>query len=276
MRCTVTRIAQRTQAARLLVLTVSRRGSAPLELMMFMPMYVILLAVFLAIASHSRERTAVTTAVRHQSWMRRGDIGEQTETLPLNENQMTLAGILRGSQEATGGLVQEEGTGQPSRRFMSFIPAGRFHFEHAIVTDPWDHRVLKFADHRQHPALSLDQRCSAFGSVSTGIMSGLGGVSASLSGLAGQLKQQIHTRRQQALREMNASEQRLNQILQDAEQEREGLIDQLRAAEQDEQPNVVLVEDLRRRIQQKQQSIDRVRMQIGQLQEARGYLGRQA
>jgi len=276
MNCDSTRLPQRKQSVSEVTLGSGRRGSAPLELLMFMPMYVILLAIFLTIASYSRERTSVTTAVRHQAWMRRGDVGKRTEKLQLNGMETTLAPILSGLQDAAGGLVQEHRTGRSASQLLSFIPASQIQMEHAIVTDPWDHRVLKFPEQRQHPALSLDPRCAVFGTVSSGQMSSLLGVSTAFNGLAGELQAQIQQSRQQALREINSNEQRLNQILQDADRERDDLIAQLHAAEQEAVPNRVLIDDLRRRIQGKQESIDRLQTQLSQLREARGYVQRQA
>ncbi len=252
--------------------TESRTGSAQLELLMFMPMYVILLAVFLTIGSHSRERTAVTAAVRHQSWLRRGDTGEQTERLQLQGQEGRLAAILRGSQQADGGLIREQGSGRPSEYLFALFPGGQFEFEHCIVTDAWDYRVLTFPERGRHRALTLDPRCGAFGTVSPGIMSGLMGVAPSFTSASQQLLQQAQARRQQAMRATAQQQQRLEGILAEAVSEQRQMQEQLRTAELEETPNLVLVDDLRRRIQQKQQAIDRIRGELQQLEQVRSYL----
>ena len=148
----------------------SRKGSVQFELAMFLPLYAILLMTLLTLCSFARTSQSTVIAARHNAWLQQDLTGTATQPLPTPAASQ-VGRILHDSQPADGGLLR----GAAQRSAMSLVsflqPGAGSHYEHYVLTDPWDYRVLTFPDRSRHPALQLDRRQSVFGRLDTGSFS---------------------------------------------------------------------------------------------------------
>jgi hypothetical protein len=246
--------------------TVLRRGIVSVELAMFLPLYAALLTVLMTLSSVLVTRQQTTVKARHLAWVQQPRTGPQTAILDATSSAASGIGrILQGSQNPAAGLISADHEQQANIFTSTLNQLTTAHRTHYTLTDPWDHRVLRFEDRQQHPGLTLAQRSGTFGGLDKDTFSRF--ASILMAGAADAAKQEALIRQRQKVAE-NTVRQSVSEIsnMIDAEQRRiRGLQDNLKTAQAKIPPDPIQIADLRRRIGESQKSVDSMRKQMAKL-----------
>ncbi len=150
----------------------NRRGMAPLELALALPILVALLSIIFGICSISQTRMIVTVEARNQAFAKRHEPWKhQAESLNLTnvDKVNTILGPNPEKMQADAGLVSGESAASPQGLFgpikslslstncQRFVFAGR-----------WDHKEIDF---KKHAALTLTDKAEYFGLSSSNLQS---------------------------------------------------------------------------------------------------------
>jgi len=125
-------------------LPTSRRGVAPLELVLALPLLVSLLALLFTIADAAIKANTSVIAARADAWSRR-DRPESKDAL-LFQSAATSRSLIHGSVEV------------PTRSFLAEIGASTAKAEHAVMGGSWDHGAI---DLNRQPSYQLYDRVGA-------------------------------------------------------------------------------------------------------------------
>ena len=147
----------------------SRRGQAPLELAMFLPIFVLLLAAIFAIASaglavgeSAWEATAKADGGKAAPWTSGSDYTLESLELPHAD---ILERVLDGRPEydPKAGVVVSTASKDPRGPvdpFPGMLPLAEA--MHATAGGSWDNRQIPFPEQAEHPRLTLDRRVAVF------------------------------------------------------------------------------------------------------------------
>ncbi len=137
----------------------ARKGSAQVELALFLPLYASVLMLLPTLSNFARTHQSVVINARHQAWVKQSSIGDKTETLAGNKSNLALPGrILLGQQEPSAGVISGRDEKQATVYLKALDVAVDAQSEHFAFTDPWDYRVLRFEDAASHPRLTMGER----------------------------------------------------------------------------------------------------------------------
>lgn len=224
-----------------------RTGNVQFELVMFLPLYAVLLMSLLTLCSFTRSSRSTVIQARHKAWLQQELTGTATQPLPIPQ-ATHLARILNDSQPAYGGLLVGDAK-RPAFSFLRFLdPRAESQYTHYVLTDPWDWRVLEFPDKSRHPQLQLDHRSTAFGRVDIMAFRQLIlGLSQAAGGAAQYLQAAKH-RYQPAHQRLQQGTQAIQQQLQNELGRQNLLQQQLNSARAAVPPDTNLIGDLQRRL----------------------------
>ena len=249
----------------------SRKGSVQFELAMFLPLYAILLMTLLTLCSFARTSQSTVIAARHNAWLQQDLTGTATQPLPTPAASQ-LGRILHDSQPADGGLLR----GAAQRSAMSLVrflqPGAGSHYEHYVLTDPWDYRVLTFPDRSRHPALQLDRRQSVFGRLDTGAFQQLIPGLSQAAAIANQHLKQTEQQHKSADRRLQQGSRTVTQMLQNEQRNLTSLQQQLHRANTAVPPNPVLIANLQQSIKTAQARVEQLKRQLQLVEQGQGSL----
>lgn len=186
----------------------ARQGSAPIELTLALPIFMVLLSFIFAVCSAAVTRIQVTStarnntfAKRHQPWLH---ASEELGSLDLGS-----VGIILGSKplvKPEGGMVQGTASGRPEGLFGPLKAltqeATREFF---VMGGVWDQQEIPF---KKHPALTLTDKATYFGVAGgdLGKLDRLAGFAMNFSGsdAFGQLRQRVLQGTESARQQINS------------------------------------------------------------------------
>lgn len=201
-----------------------RKGMAPLELALALPILMVMLSMIFGVCNVTETRMMTTTAARnhafakrHQPWLHAQesidlrDVGKVDRMLGPSPVMPARGGLVTGS--AKGVATKMFG---PLSDFVWQAESKRF-----VLGGGWDYQEINFAEHSK---LSLPKQATYFGmppSVVDGF-SGIGNLAGAAAGsfgqTQGQVKQILHEARQKVVRrvaeiqsELKQSSNRLNE-----------------------------------------------------------------
>jgi hypothetical protein len=210
------------------VLQCKRRGTAQVELTLFLPTYAAAIMILLTIFSYARTRGDVAVETRHAAWLKRDLFGDATQSLNAATGTADYVGqILNGERDATRGLVQASKSDHASIFLKSLDLVTRIQLDHAVLTDPWDHRVLTFEPKADHPRLTLGSRTVVFGGFDRGAMQQLAAAAGTGALQAAQLNNDLSNQREQARRRIDRARATVTRMIDRLEQEIEAREDEL-------------------------------------------------
>jgi len=161
-----------------------RRGTAQIELALFLPVYATFVMILFTISSFARTRSEVAIAARYDAWQKRDLIGDQTQPLADESGLSANVGrVLNGEQDPTLGLVDADQKKDATLWLKSLNLLTNLQNRHFVLTDVWDYRTLPFAEQGSHARLTLDKRTAAFGRVDRGAFSSLAAFSGGSSAI---------------------------------------------------------------------------------------------
>lgn len=146
-----------------------RRGQAPLELALFLPIFMLLLAAIFAITSAglavgevSWKATEMADEGKATPWLSGGEYTPEPLVLPHAD---TLERILdrRPGYDPRAGIVVSEASKDargPVDPFDGLLPQAEA--MHATAGGSWDNRQIPFPKQAEHPRLTLDRRVGVF------------------------------------------------------------------------------------------------------------------
>jgi len=252
----------------------ARRGTAQVELALFLPTYVAAILILLTIFSYARTRGRVSVETRHSAWMQRDRFGNQTDALDVGSAEAASVGrILAGSQDPTGGLVGASKSGDATIFLKSLDLMTSIQMEHHVLTDPWDHRVIPFETKSEHPRLVLARRTLVFGGLDIGVMRELASAAASGAAEAAGLNGQLAQQRNDARQKIAAAKRRVEQEIEQREDDVDRLEDELRDLEREVPPDEDRIEQVRSRINDLNREIERLEQKIVELRQAAAFVG---
>lgn len=195
-----------------------RKGSAQVELALFLPLYASVLMLLPTLSNFARTHQSVVINARHQAWMKQSAFGETTEKLAGNNANLELPGrILLGQQDPSAGVISGRDKNQATVYLKALDVAVDAQSEHFAFTDPWDFRVLKFEDAASHPRLTMGERVLFAGDVNRGAFAALATTAgASSQGATAQLAE-IARERQQAIEKAERAVAELTKSIDSAE-----------------------------------------------------------
>ena len=249
-----------------------RRGSAPLELTLFLPIYAAALMCLFTTFSFARTRSHIETEARHQAWLQRAETRTSRPPLVGDGVSFALPGrILNGSPDPAAGLVQEEEAGDATIYLRTLNLVGDMKAEHTVYSDVWDYRRIPFPEQGQHPRLRLDERSRIFGMSDIGAFSALGSASGIGASVAGNLSQSLNNRKQELNREVRAATQTLRRKLQTLEQRLDRVESQLGEARRQEPIDTELVSSLEKELGDLSRERRRLEQQLAELKSANNH-----
>lgn len=211
--------------------TKARQGSAPIELTLALPIFMVLLSFIFAICSAAVTSIQVTSrarnstfAKRHQPWLHDS---EELGSLDLGN-----VGIILGSKalvKPEGGMVQGTASGSPEGMFGPLKAltheATREFF---VLGGVWDQQEIPF---KKHSALTLTDKATYFG-VAGGELRKLDGLAgfamifpsnAAFGTLRQRVQQGTESARQQVHSRIAETQRELSQLARDLKQKRSEL-----------------------------------------------------
>lgn len=184
-----------------------RKGSAPLELTLALPILMVLLSIIFGICTVTETRMMTTTAARNNAFEKRHKPWEHDATTLELANVSKVEKILGQSpiMPATGGLVSGKAANVPTglfgplRKLTLATQSERF-----VLGGGWDHQEINF---EKHSALTLTDKAKFFGLGASDFIAfkKLGGFSTGSGGgggMIGQLQNQIQHTLQEARQEI--------------------------------------------------------------------------
>lgn len=144
----------------------NRRGNAPFEMVLFLPLLVVMLACMVTVTQVAVVDTSAASAARNVAFAgRRTPYGNgpqfTTGTTGVAIQAISASLGVTPPVRPDGGLVLS-GVELPVvpmfDRYRGRLPGGRGAV--AVVGDTWDHETIRF---KRHPRLTLDPRVNAFG-----------------------------------------------------------------------------------------------------------------
>ena len=182
----------------------NRKGTAPIELTLFLPIYAAILMVLFTIFSFARTRGEVAVETRHEAWMNRSRPGKETASLDVSQGDAEKVGrILNHKQDPTLGLVSATRQKNATVYLKTLKLFTDIQFNHAVMTDTWDYKTMSFEEQNRHSRLTLAERTLVFGSIDRGAFGGLASATSGFAGKAGSLQQSLDQRRNQAMTRVN-------------------------------------------------------------------------
>ena len=144
-------------------LVVKRRGMAPLEFVMGLPVLVCLMAFIFGVAAASVMRINLAMTTRHMAWMQRDRNPPGTDNTYPNSARSPQSQLARVGQQSIG-LIKNPFSEHPrgieiarGRQTLQLPPVYRVgaqamssvdaQAEHWVLADPWDHLSLPLNNH---------------------------------------------------------------------------------------------------------------------------------
>lgn len=195
-----------------------RRGTASLELMMFMPTYAAMIMLLFTVFSFARTRGEVAVEVRHEAWKNRERPNDATlKSLDvLQKEALTVGRILNGEQEPGLGLVSESGEKDATLYLKTLKLLTDIHLDHAVMTDTWDYTVIPFEDERRHRQLNLDERILVFGNVDPRAFGRLAFASSTAVAQATSLQESLSRISNESLSDLKTTKSQLSLAIKEA------------------------------------------------------------
>lgn len=167
-----------------------RRGNAPLELVLFLPLLMVMLAAIVTVAEVAIFDSQVAVVARHQAFQGRrspwqSGPGYEASDLGLREME-DIADILGPSSKTpadAGLLVSKVSRPVPAMfaRYVGRLPTAKGTC--SVLGGVWDHQEIEFASQSNHPRLTLSKKINYFGGARVGNL-GLFGDLVQFSGSA--------------------------------------------------------------------------------------------
>jgi len=254
-----------------------RRGIAPLELALALPILMVMLSIIFGVCSVTETRMMTTTAARNNAFEKRHKPWEHdAQTLELSEVQK-VAKILGPSPRmpAKGGLVSGNAASAPTGMFGPLSEIKRDpQSERFVLGGGWDYQEIEF---KKHNALTLTEKAKYFGLSSSKInaFKGLGSFGAGFAGggSIGQMQGQVQQALQDARREVTARlaeiQRQLRQLSSQLSQQKQQLAN-LRKNPGDDPSSIRNAEQ---QVKKTQTKIDKLKSEQSQQQRAGGSMG---
>ncbi len=253
-----------------------RRGTAQIELALFLPTYAAMIMIMFTVFSFTRTRGQTAVDARHEAWMKRDKTGSQTEVLSVSAADTEQLGrILNNEQDPSLGLVTASSQKNARIYLKTLDLLTDIRLDHAVLTDPWDYRTIPFEEQQQHPRLQADKRISVFGTVNRGAFASLASVTAGFSAEASVIQQNVRQSRARASRRVSRAKETVAQKISETEMSLDRLNDDLRNELRLVPPNEQEIAELRSRIDKATQVISTLKQQLSKLDEAEKHLREQ-
>lgn len=251
-----------------------RKGSAQVELALFLPLYASVLMLLPTLSNFARTHQSVVINARHQAWLKQSDSGEATETLASNGTNLELPGrILLGQQDPSAGVISGRDNNQATVYLKTLDVAMDAQSEHFAFTDPWDFRVLKFENAESHPRLTMGERVLFAGDVNREAFAALATTAgASSQGATAQLAA-IARERQQAIEKAERAVAELSKSIKNAEDKVAQIEKDLSTARNQIPVDFAEVDSLNSALRSARQKLEELKAHMQKLQAARELLG---
>jgi hypothetical protein len=141
----------------------NRRGSVPIEVLIFLTCYATLIVLILAVGVTGPTIIAAISAANREAWSRHLSA---TSSTCLTNVRMGSMGRLLGPNavlRSDSGIVIGQATREPARGVVPFIddlPAARR--ERTLLLGTWDFREIQFEEASFHPRLKLTEKARCF------------------------------------------------------------------------------------------------------------------
>lgn len=167
-----------------------RRGTAQIELTLFLPLYAAFLMVLFTQFSFARTKSQVAIKSRHQAWTDRAATIDQKQTLDVESGTASRVGkILNGDADPTAGLVTATTDKDATVYLKTMKLFTNLEKDHAVFSDPWDHLTMPFERQGDHSRLTLDRRAAAIAAFDLDTFATLISWKSGLSAIASQNSQ---------------------------------------------------------------------------------------
>jgi hypothetical protein len=254
-----------------------RAGTAPLELVLALPILLVMLSIIFAVCTGAETRMVTTTTARNAAFEKRHEPWKHNPEaleLPNVERVKTILGP-NPRMSASGGLVDGDASGTPKGifgplRFVSMDTKSR----RFVLGGGWDYQELAFEKHR---ALTVTEKAQYFGldaSKSSAFtnLAGFGGsssIGSSFSSVANQVTHQIANANQRSsarIAQINSQLKTLSSKLKKQQQ----TLDELR---KNPNPDWGAIRSTRESINSTETEIRKLSTERSRLGEAKGNLG---
>lgn len=192
----------------------NRRGMAPLEFTLALPILIALLSIIFGICSVAQTRMIVTTEARNSTFEKRHEPWQhQAERLELTdvEKVSIILGPTPIKMHADSGLVSGSAKGSPQDLFgpLKLLNLQETTSQRFVLGGRWDQEEIAF---EKHAALTLTDKAEYFG-MASGDLKSFKRVASLGGGVAGGSLASLHTASQSRIQQSQAAiSQRLQRI----------------------------------------------------------------